>query len=168
MAVFAQVKIDEQSFRQAEEDLVRLPLELRNKVLTPALSSAAMPVVETAKQLAPDSKKTGSRDKWSKKVRDARSGTKSHKATIGKSSVRKYGDTLQAIYVGPLHPAGNLINVIGHPHRQVLWGRVTGKTLPPTQYLHTAAASTTAAQQAAFVAKVKTETDKLLAGMAKS
>jgi hypothetical protein len=162
MTVFAKVEINEQSFRQAESLLTQLPLEMRTGVLPKAMRAAAAPVETLARQLAPDSVKSGSRKYWSKKVREARTATKQHKQTIGHSSVRTYGDAV-AIYVGPLHPAGNLINAIGHPHKQVLWGRQTGVTLPPTKYLEQAADQTKAEQQSAFIEKVKSETEKILA-----
>lgn len=164
MTVFAKVEINEQSFREADAQLARLPLELRTGVLPKALRAAAAPVEKKARQLAPDSQKSGSRRKWSKKLRMLRSSTAPHKQTIGHSTVRQYGDTT-AIYVGPIHPAGNLINVIGHQHNQVLWGNRTGVTLPGTKYLQDAARQTAGQQQAAFVDKVKAETDKLIGSM---
>ena len=163
MSVFATVKIDEQSFRQAEAFLTRVPFEMRTGIIPKALGAAANPVVTYARELAPDSVRSGSRQLWSKKMQAARSATKQHKDTIGKSTVRQYGQGKAAIYIGPLYPAGNLINVIGHPHKQMLWGRATGSVLPPTDYLNKAAQLTAAAQQSAFVAKVQSETDKILA-----
>lgn len=168
MTVFATVKIDEQSFRQADALLTRIPFDLRTAVLPKALQAAAVPVVRAAEALAPDSVKTGSRQLWSAKLRNARASTKQHKDTIGRSTVRQYGSGTAAIYVGPVYPIGNLINVIGHPHQQVLWGRRTGKVIGPVDYLARAAQQTTGEQQAAFVAKVQSETDKLLASGAKS
>lgn len=160
---FASVAISEESFRAADQFLAKLPLEVRIHVLEKAMRAATAPVVQRAKQLAPDSEKSGSRKKWSKKTRAKRVGTKPHKQTIGASSVRTYRGGLLAIYVGPIHPAGNLINVIGHQHKQVLWGKHTGKVLPGTEYLKQAAEQTLAQQQSAFVDKVKSETEKLLA-----
>lgn len=163
MTVYARVDFDQQAFRDAESLLTRLPFELRTGVLPKALGAAANPVVTMARELAPDSVRSGSRRGWSKSMRQKRSATKQHKDTIGKSTVRQYGSGTLAIYVGPLYPQGNLINVIGHPHNQVLWGRHTGTVLPPTDYLEKAGKQTEAAQQAAFVNKIKTETERLLA-----
>lgn len=163
MTVFATVQIDEQSFKEAESFLARVPLEMRTGIIPKALGAAAMPVVQEARAMAPDSVRSGSRKFWSKKLRQARAATAQHKDTIGKSTVRQYsGGHSLAIYVGPLYPAGNLINAIGHPHNQVLWGHKTGNVIPPTDYLARAAQTTEGAQQNAFVSKVKTETDKLL------
>ena len=159
---FAKVAISEESFRAADVILSRLELETRIVVLEKAVRAAASPVVRAARQNAPDSRRTGSRDLWSKKLKQARANTKQHKDTIGMSSVRNYRGGLIAVYVGPLYPAGNLINAIGHPHEQVLWGRRTGKTLPPTDYLERAGKSTTSEVQAAFIGSVQTQTEKIL------
>lgn len=148
------VVIDEQSFRQAERVLGRLEGELRRKVVPPALRAAARVSVAKMKQLAPDSKKTGSRNRWSKSVRISRVTTKQHRKTLGVSTVRKYGQVV-AIYAGPIHPAGNLINVIGHPHKQMLWGRDSGKTVPANLYVIEAGEQTKRQQQAAFEYHVK-------------
>lgn len=162
VAPAAKVVIDEESFRSAERLLTRIPLELRTAILPKAIRAAARPVDIMATSLAPSSVRTGSRKKWSKKVRDKRAGTPQHKQTIGISSVRHYGETI-AIYVGALWPAGVLINVIGHPHAEVWWGRRTGRTLPGTAYLEQAGVSTAAQQQAEFVGTVTREVEQILA-----
>jgi hypothetical protein len=159
---FATVEIDSASFNAADAQLARLEFEVRTSVLEKGVRAAAAPVVMRARQLAPDSVKSGSRSRWSKKLKAARQNTKQHKDTIGVSSIRHYRGSTVAIYAGPLHPAGNLINAIGHPHNQVLWGRHTGVTLPPTDYLQRAANETKAEQQSAFVAKITSESEKLL------
>ena len=163
MTVFATVSINQELYRAAEEHITQLPFELRTGVITKAISAAAEPVVKAARVLAPDSVKSGSRQHWSKSLRQKRVSTKQHKDTIGKSTVRQYGSGTSAIYIGPLYPTGNLINVIGHPHAQVLWGRSTGTTLPPTDYLLRAAEQTKSQQQSAFVGKVKSESERILA-----
>ena len=159
---FATVEISNESFQSADAQLSRLAFEVRTSVLEKGVRAAAAPVVNRARQLAPDSVKGGSRSRWSKKLKAARQNTKQHKDTIGVSSIRHYRGSTVAIYAGPIHPAGNLINVIGHPHNQVLWGRHTGVTLPPTDYLQRAAQETKAEQQAAFVDKITSESAKLL------
>lgn len=148
------VQIDENSFRQAERLLGRLEGDIRRKVLPPALRSAARPAVNKMKQLAPDSKKSGSRDRWSKATRLKRVTTKQHRKTVGVSTVRKYGQVV-AIYAGPIHPAGNLINVIGHPHKQMLWGRPSGATIAANDYVSRAGEQSKSQQQAVFEARVK-------------
>lgn len=167
MTVFAKVEINDQAFQQADAELARLPFELRTGVIPKALRAAAAPVEKKARQLAPDSEKSGSRKKWSRKVRQKRAGTKPHKQTIGHSTVRRYRDS-DAIFVGPLHPQGNLINVIGHDHNQVLWGNRTGWVIHPTRYLQDAAQQTQGQQQTAFVDRVRTESAKIIAKMGSS
>lgn len=148
------VVIDEKTFRQADRLLATLPREVQAKVLPGALRGAAKPAVRLMKQLAPDSRKSGSRRRWSAKLRNARVGVKQHKKTIGVSTVRKYGQ-LTAIYAGPIHPAGNLINVIGHPHLQVLWGNRMPNVLPANEYVIQAGKQTRGATQIAFVSAMK-------------
>lgn len=148
------VKIDDNSFRQADRLLARLPVELRRKIVPRAFRSAVVPATKRMRQLAPDSRKSGSRSKWSQKLRASRASTKQHKRTIGTSSIRRYGEVV-AIYAGPIHPAGNLINVIGHPHKQMLWGKDSGKTVAANQYVIDAGEQTKRQQQAVFEARVK-------------
>jgi len=160
---FARVDISEQSFREADQILVKLEFETRTIALEKAMRKAAAPFVRIARQLAPDSIKTGSRDLWSPKLKAARAHTPQHKKTIGVSSIRNYSGGLIAIYAGPLYPAGNLINAIGHPHKQVLWGRPTGKTLPPNDYLKDAAKQVGSEAQSAFISSLTEFASKITA-----
>lgn len=162
MAAFAKVEINEQSFQQAETFLTQLPLELRTAVIPKALNAAATPVVRQARIFAPDSTKSGNRLLWSKKVREKRSGAPQLKDTIVKSRVRTTPNGLSSIHVWPQNFPGNLINVLGHTHEQILWGRHTGNMLPATQFLVNAAQQTLGEQQSAFVGKVQSETTRLL------
>ncbi len=166
MAAFATVKIDEQSFRQAEAFLTQIPLEMRTNVIPKALKAAAKPVVKRAEQLAPDSVRSGSRLKWSAKIRSKRASAAQLKDTIISSRVKVNGSTLR-IFVWPMRGPGNLINVLGHPHKQMAWGRQTGIILPPVQFLVQASEQTYSEQQSEFVSKVKSETEKILAKGAK-
>lgn len=158
---FAKVEVGEIRFKEAEKLLVGLPFELRTGVVEKALRAAVAPVVKWAKSLAPDSIKTGSRQLWSKKIQQQRSATKQLLETIGTSSIRAYGETM-AVYAGPLHPAGNLINAIGTTHAQVLWGRATGVMLKPVTFLQQAADITKPEQGAAFTRKFETEFKRIL------
>lgn len=167
MAIAATVRINQESFRQANEIMAKFGQALNSYIIYKGLNAAGNVVSQQARTLAPDSRQTGTRNLWSKKVRGKRANTRSHKDTIGVSSPRNYGER-KAIYVGPLYPGGNLINVIGHPHAQVLWGRRTGVTLPATDYLERAGKQTESAQQAAFVGAVQTESDKYLRKAASS
>jgi hypothetical protein len=95
VSAFATVQINEQSFQQAEAFLTRVPLEMRTAVIPKALKAAALPVVKMAKQLAPDSVKSGSRQRWSKKLQAERAGKPQHKDTIVSSTVRTKGDIVE-------------------------------------------------------------------------
>lgn len=157
----ARVVIGEPAFRAAENLLTQIPLELRTAIVPKAIRAAARPVVNAAQSLAPDSVVSGSRKKWSKKVRDARVGVKQHKETIGISSVRQYGETI-AIYVGALWPAGVLVNVIGHDHKMIQWGKNSGWIRHGHRYLKDAGEQTAPQQQSEFVAAVRTNVEQVL------
>jgi hypothetical protein len=161
MTVFATVDVGEPRFRKAESLLTQLPFEMRTDVVHKAIRAAAAPVEKMAKALAPDSIKTGTRLLWSPKLRTKRANTKQLLESIGHSTVREYGQRI-AIFVGPLHPAGNLINAIGHPHKQILWGRPTGAVIPPVKFLQQAAQITASDQGAAFTRKFETEAKRIL------
>lgn len=148
------VEIDEKTFAKADAILARLPKELHRKVLPRALQSAIRPAARAMRKQAPDSVKTGTREKWSEKMRRRRANTKQHKRTIGVSSVRRY-QSVVAVYAGPLHPAGNLINVIGHDHKQMLWGRDGGNIVKANEYVLTAGKQAAGESAGAFIAAVK-------------
>jgi len=165
VTIAVQVVISDDSFRKAESFLTQLPLEMRNKVIPPALKAAGAPVAAKSRELAPSSAKTGTYKLWSKSMLRSRAGSPQHKDTIVVSSVRKYGvdGNVMRVYVGASWPAGNLINIIGHPHQQVLWGRRTGNQIAAVDYLERASAATFGEQQSAFVSRVESETAKILA-----
>lgn len=84
-----------------------------------AITQAGDLIVVRAKELAPDSKLTGSRNKQSKKSREIWS--KKLRNTIRKKIV-KYPKTTVAI-VGPKSPEGNMAHFMQEDvRRHVLWG----------------------------------------------
>lgn len=163
---FAKVDVSPQRFVEAEKLLTALPFELRTGVVEKALRAAAAPVVKWAISLAPDSIKTGTRELWSKSVKLKRAATKQLAETIGTSSIRAYGEKM-AIYAGPIHPSGNLINAVGHSHAQVLWGRRSGSTIKPVTFMQQAGEITKSEQGAAFTKKFETESTRILRKLAK-
>ena len=160
MTTFCKVVISQDRINAAEAFLTRLPFEMRTQVVDKALRAAAAPVVKWAKELAPDSVKTGSRTLWSAKTAAARAGNKQLGETIT-AARRSYG-AIDAIYIGPSWPAGNIINVIGHPHKQMRWGRATGRQIAANKFLQNAAEITRSDQGAAFTNKVQSETERLI------
>jgi hypothetical protein len=87
-----------------------------------AVRKASTIVAARARQLAPDSSKTGSRDKQSKKTK-AKWGSKI-KRTI-KTKLIKYEKSVLGI-IGPKSPEGNAAHFMQEkPRRHVLWGKAT-------------------------------------------
>ena len=163
---FATVHISQERYREAENFLTRVPFEMRTNIIGKALRAAAAPVVKMAKSLAPDSVKTGSRLLWSRKVAAQRSGKPGLSETIIVKSVSYR--TIDAVVIGPSWPAGNIINVVGHPHKQVLWGRPTGRTVSANQFMQHAAELTKSDQGAAFSSTFRSAFDRFLRSQAKA
>lgn len=87
-----------------------------------AVRKASNVVAARARQLAPDSKKTGSRDKQSKKTKAAWGGKL--KRTI-KTKLIKYERSSLGI-IGPTSPEGNMAHFMQEkPRRHVLWNKTT-------------------------------------------
>ncbi len=87
-----------------------------------AAQKAANIVARRQRQLAPDSKKTGSRDKQSKKTKAA--WNVKLKTTI-RTKIIRYPNGVWAV-VGPKSPEGNTAHFQQEkPRRNVLWGKVT-------------------------------------------
>lgn len=128
------VRIDMPSDAELSRMFDAVPLLDRHQVFDKVLRAGARPVVTRAKQLAPRSSKTGSKDKWSKKmlVDGGAGGTPRGKAetplwkTIA-LVVRKYMKGGVSV-VGPKWPEGNkaYFNTGPSGRRQFLWGRNTG------------------------------------------
>lgn len=166
MSEFCKVVISQERINAAEAQLVKLPFEVRSKVLGKALHAAAAPIVKWAKLLAPDSVKTGTRVLWSKSVAANRAGKPGLSETIVKV-IRSYG-SIDAIYVGPSWPAGNIINVIANPHRRTYWGKFTRLSIvPPNLFMQHAAELTRGDQGSNFTNTIQKESDRIISQMAR-
>lgn len=87
-----------------------------------AVSKAATVVTRRARQLAPDSRKTGTKEKQSK---SAKAIWANHVRQTIQSKVIKYATSRRAI-VGPRSPIGNAAHFMQEkPRRHVLWGKAT-------------------------------------------
>ena len=66
--------VNVESTQKATEDVLsKFPIELRNKVLKKGVRKAARVMANDAKgRIKGDSKRTGTRDKWSRKVKEKR------------------------------------------------------------------------------------------------
>jgi hypothetical protein len=166
VSAFCTVTINLDRYKEAENFLTRMPFEMRSNIIGKALKAAAAPVVRYAKALAPDSVKTGSRLLWSRKTAAQRSGKPQLSETVIVKSVSYR--TVDAVVIGPSWPAGNIINVIGHPHNQVLWGRPTGRNVRANQFLQNAAQLTASEQGTAFSNTFAAAFDRFLRSQAKA
>lgn len=113
---------------RGEESIVALLEQLPKLIVSEggALDRAAQKatniVARRQRQLAPDSKKTGSRDKQSKKTKAA--WNVKLKTTI-RTKIIRYPNGVWAV-VGPKSPEGNTAHFMQEkPRRNVLWGKVT-------------------------------------------
>lgn len=140
----------------AESALAALDVRLRGKAVRAALSAAARVVVAAARQRCPRSRVTGTRRLWSRSTLAARTGTKDLADTIT-HTLRDYGERQVAI-CGPARPAGALGHLVEFSRRKILWGRDSQATIDGRPFLRPAADETRGAQQAAFVAALRSDT----------
>jgi hypothetical protein len=87
-----------------------------------------------------------------------RSNVKPLAETIG-VVVRKY-DTTSVAVVGPQYPAGSLGHLIEFGHREILYGRDTGRRVPPKPFLRPAADETRGDQDVAMLNVLRAELAK--------
>lgn len=119
-------------------------------------------VVKRARQLAPRSSKTGSTRKRSGSQRELADWDYPLWKTI-KQVVRKYSYNASAI-VGPEWPKGNKVyfNTGPNGRREVLWGRVTGRTVPQVRnWIVRAFDETRPAQLEAMKKKLRSTLDQV-------
>jgi hypothetical protein len=134
--------------------LERIDDTLQTRTQVEMVKAAAGIVASRMRQLAPSSAKTGTRERWSRKVREQREGEKPIAETID-IVVRGYGPRTLCL-VGPGIPAGVLINVLyGEEHGKIAWGEPTGRTEPGNRFVQQAFDETEAQQQAAMQAVVQ-------------
>jgi hypothetical protein len=139
--------------------LEQLPLMLQRGAMDKALRAAGKVAQKRARELCPRSARTDSTELWSKKTAADRSNVKPLADTIG-VVVRKY-DTVSVAVVGPQYPAGALGHLIERGHREFLYGRETGRRVPPKPFLRPAADETKGEQEAAMLRVLKAELDKV-------
>jgi len=131
-----------------ESLLKQLDAQQRPKAVKTALRNAGQTVARRARQLAPRSIQTGTRDDWSAATAALRASAAELHRSIG-VVIRDYGDTFVAI-VGPQYPAGAVAHLIEFGHELVAWGRPTGQRVPPQPFLRPAADETVAEQRSAI------------------
>jgi hypothetical protein len=140
MANKLDIKIKMPSDAEINKMFNAVPILERHRVADQVVRAGSRAVVRKARALAPRSTTSGSVSKWSQKMYET--GGTGDKGTPRKKGeiplwktiavvVRKYHTNGTAI-VGPKYNEGNkaYFNTGPSGRKQVLWGRVTGKTVP--------------------------------------
>ena len=120
--------------------LSKLPEAFRREVMERALKATATPVIDRARQLCP---KGGSRT-------GNKTGKKHLRDTITQR-YREYGSDVRMTVVGPSYPDGAHGHLVEDGHEEVLFGKRTGRRVPPHPFMRPAVDQTRAAQDAAAI-----------------
>jgi hypothetical protein len=114
-----------------------VPILERYVVQSATVRAGGRIVTKRARQLAPRSSNTGSKDKWSKSMytgSESRSARKVSEVPLWKTvkQVVRKGRYSSLAVIGPEWPKGNKAHFNTSPsgRRQVLWGTHTGKIVP--------------------------------------
>ena len=163
MSLNIQVTFDENMIAS----LMRIPELLRLGPADRCLGAMAKPVVARAKALAPSSRKSGSRRKWSQKLKgDAKWSGIDSGSHIG-AKVAKHNNGAR-VFIGAQYPKGNKQQFGASPKgRKVFyWGRDAGKVMQRENpyFLQKAYDETKAAQINAFNAQFAKEIKELKIG----
>jgi len=153
-------------FSEAElKKLAKIPEFVRYQAADKALKAMAKPVMDKAKSIAPSSKATGTRKKWSAKYKaDSKWQIDSGKEISSKVAKVSHGSIL---YVGARFPTGNKQQFNASPdgRKEVFWGRPQGTIYkPPERFMQKAFDETRSAQQSAFVASLEASVKELNLG----
>ena len=109
-----------------------IPITLRNGPLGKCLGAFGRPIARTAETLARSSRASGSRRKWSKKLRNNANYQNDSKDHFGVKVLRSG----LAVYVGATYPKGNKQQFVmpakrGDSYQQYRWGK-PGQTIATT------------------------------------
>lgn len=146
-------RVEITGYEELMKALDRIDDQLGVKLRRQCVKAAAEIVARRAKELCPASAQTGTRRQWSKGLAAERAGVKPLRETIG-IAIRDYDQRTLAV-VGPEYPAGALGHLVEFGHQEVLYGRRTGRRVPPHAFLRRAFDETREAQEAAMDAVVK-------------
>ena len=132
-----------------DEDLARIPLELRGTTIRAGLRRAGAMVVRRARQLVPQPGYPGDKPEF-KPLRE----------TIA-TEVKVYANAAVAI-VGPKSPAGAHGHLVESSHAHYAHGQPTGVRTKPTPFIEPAARETKLRQMAAVREGVKQAVQKAI------
>lgn len=122
MTLEIQITFDEAQIQK----LLEIPLLMRLGPAERVLKAMAKPVIERAKSIAPSSRQSGTRKKWSKKYKD----NPNYQEDSGKHIGMKYIKTERGglMIVGGKYPRANKQNYeAGDKRKIVYWGKKTSK-----------------------------------------
>jgi hypothetical protein len=122
MTLEIQVTFDEAQIQK----LLEIPLLMKLGPAERVLKAMAKPVIERAKSIAPSSRRSGTRKKWSKKYKD----NPNYQEDSGKHIGMKYIKTERGglMIVGGKYPRANKQNYeAGDKRKIVYWGKKTSK-----------------------------------------
>jgi hypothetical protein len=122
MTLEIQINFDEAQV----EKLLQIPLLMRLAPAERVLKAMAKPVIDRAKSIAPSSRRSGTRKKWSKKYKD----NPNYQEDSGKYIGMKYIKTERGglMIVGGKYPRANKQNYeAGDKRKIVYWGKKTSK-----------------------------------------
>lgn len=124
------IKVEIRATEETNALLLRLPIAVREKYLKQGLRKAGAVVRNEARKRCPKGgPRTG--DKEGKK----------HLADTIRSEQRDYGEKLVQV-IGPEYPAGAHGHLVEFGHEEVLFGRATGRRVPPHPFMRPAADTT--------------------------
>lgn len=144
MTLDIQITFDEAQIQK----LLNIPLLMRLAPAERVLKAMAKPVIERAKSIAPSSRRSGTRKKWSRKYKD----NPAYQEDSGKYIGMKYIKTERGglMIVGGKYPRANKQNYeAGDKRKVVYWGKKTSKIkrINPSERFMQKAFDETRAQQ---------------------
>jgi hypothetical protein len=162
MSFDIQISFDESQLAK----LAQIPVLMRLKPAENVLKAMAKPVVERAKSIAPSSRRSGTRKKWSRKYKDNAAYQEDSHKHIGIKFLRTGSGGL--VIVGGKYPRANKFNYeAGDKRKVVYWGKKTSKVKrinPSERFMQKAFDETRSQQVTAGNAQLEKETKELNLG----
>jgi hypothetical protein len=122
MTLDIQITFDEAQIQK----LLKFPLLMKLGPAERVLKAMAKPVIDRAKAIAPSSRRSGTRKKWSRKYKDNAAYQEDSGRHIGKRFIKTERGGL--IIVGGIYPRANKQNYeAGDKRKIVYWGKKTSK-----------------------------------------
>lgn len=159
MSLEIEIHFDEAQIKK----LLDIPLHLRLGPAERVLTAMAKPVVAKAKAIAPSSRQSGTRKKWSQKYKNNAAWQNDSGSHIG--YVYRKTERGGYLVVGGKHPQANKLNFShGKPRNVVYWGKPAGITKridPKDRFVQKAFDETRSQQIAAGNAQLEKEIKEL-------